>query len=74
MASKKKPKAITLTLRLAEVLEEEGVTKSDFAIMIGARRQTVSYYLKGDSSPALDTISRMANARDIHWVRLIKEG
>ena len=73
MASKKKPKAITLTLRLAEVLEEEGVTKSDFAIMIGARRQTVSYYLKGDSSPSLDTISRMANALDIHWVRLIKE-
>lgn len=59
---------ITLKLiqeKLAEAIQNSGMTQTAIAKKLGVRQQTISHYTKGDIMPALDTFANLCVVLDI---------
>ena len=50
--------------RLAETINQSGITQTAIAKSIGISQQTVSHYIKGDKMPALDTLANLCKLLD----------
>lgn len=51
--------------RLAQGIKHCSYTQTELANMLGIKQQTVSHYVKGDFTPALDTFANLCNVLDI---------
>ncbi len=50
--------------RLAEAIENSGMSQSEIARKIGIRHQQISCYVKGQKMPALDTLANLLKILD----------
>lgn len=62
-----------MIIRLKEILSKKGMTLKDLANLSGISQSNLSNYLKGNISPTLDTLNKIANTLDIELVELFKE-
>lgn len=51
--------------RLAEAIQQSGLTQSELARRLGIRQQTVSHYMHGSKMPALDTFANLCVVLDV---------
>ena len=51
--------------KLAEAIQQGGMTQTELAQKIGVRQQQISSYLKGHTLPSLDTLSRLCSVLDL---------
>lgn len=51
--------------RIAEAIKQSGLTQTALAEKLGIRQQTISYYIKGDKMPALDTFANLCAVLDL---------
>lgn len=59
---------ITLTQiqeRLAEAIQQSGMTQTALAQKLGITQQSVSHYVKGNKMPALDTFANLCAVLDV---------
>lgn len=54
-----------ISKKLAEAIEQSGMTQTELANKIGVRQQQVSSYIKGKNLPALDTLSKICSVLDL---------
>lgn len=45
--------------QLSKAIKQSGLTQTEIANRLGVSQQTVSYYVKGDKMPALDTFANL---------------
>lgn len=62
-----------MDLRIKELISNKGITLKDLAIMSGISQSNLTNYLKGNISPTLDTLKKIANALNVEIVDLFKE-
>ncbi len=62
-----------MELRIKELISAKGITLKDLAVISGISQSNLSNYLKGNISPTLDTLSKIANALNVEIVDLFKE-
>ena len=51
--------------KLAEAIQQSGITQTELAQKIGVRQQQISSYIKGHTLPSLDTLSRLCSVLDL---------
>ena len=51
--------------KLAEAIQQSGMTQTELAQKIGVRQQQISSYIKGHTLPSLDTLSRLCSVLDL---------
>ena len=51
--------------KLAEAIQQGGMTQTELAQKIGVRQQQISSYIKGHTLPSLDTLSRLCSVLDL---------
>ncbi len=51
--------------RLAEAIQQSGLTQTAIAKAINVRQQTVSGYVNGTKMPALDTLANLCRLLDV---------
>ncbi len=56
---------IEISQKIAEAIQQSGLTQAEIASKIGVRQQQISCYLKGKTLPALDTLSRLCSVLDL---------
>lgn len=54
-----------ISKKLAEAIQQSGVTQTEIAQKVGVRQQQISSYIKGKTLPALDTLSRLCTVLDL---------
>ncbi|MDE6471943.1 MAG: helix-turn-helix domain-containing protein [Clostridia bacterium] len=54
-----KIKLDNIRLNIIEAIKCSGLTQSHLASILGVSQQTISYYLKGEKLPALDTLANL---------------
>ena len=54
-----------IQVRLAEVIKESGMTQSEIARRLGIKHQQISWYLRGQKMPALDTLANLCKLLDV---------
>lgn len=54
-----------ISKKLAESIQQSGMTQTEIAQKIGVRQQQISSYIKGKTLPALDTLSRLCAVLDL---------
>ena len=54
-----------LAIQLAVAMEFRGLNRTSLSERIGVKRQTIGYYLSGESQPNADTLAKLAEALDI---------
>lgn len=56
---------VDISKKLAEAIEQSGMTQTELANKIGVRQQQISSYLTGKNLPALDTLSKICSVLDL---------
>lgn len=51
--------------RLAEIINESGMSQSEIARKLGIRSQQISCYVRGIKMPALDTLANLCKLLDV---------
>lgn len=62
-----------MELRIKEILSEKGITLKDFATESGISQSNLSNYLKGNISPTLETLKKIAAHLNVDIVELFKK-
>lgn len=62
-----------MELRIKELISNKGITLKDLASISGISQSNLTNYLKGNISPTLDTLNKIANALNVEVVDLFKE-
>ena len=56
---------IEISKKLAEAIQQSGLSQTEIAKKIGVRQQQISSYIHGNTLPALDTLSRLCSLLDL---------
>ena len=51
--------------KIAEAIQQSGMTQTAIAKALNIRQQTISHYVKGDIMPALDTFANLCAVLDV---------
>ena len=51
--------------RLAEAIQSCGLSQSELARKLNIRQSNISYYIKGNTMPALDTLANLCKLLDV---------
>lgn len=51
--------------KIAEAIQQSGMTQTAIAKILNVRQQTISHYVKGDKLPALDTFANLCAVLDV---------
>ena len=51
--------------RIAEAIQESGMTQTDLAKRLAIKQQTVSRYFNGNHTPSLDTLANLCKLLDL---------
>lgn len=54
-----------ISKKLAEAIQQSGLTQTFIAEKIGVKQQQISSYITGKTLPALDTLSRLCTILDL---------
>lgn len=52
----------TLSMRVSELMKQEGYSQKELAQLVGVTEAAMSRYLSGDREPKLDVVANMATA------------
>jgi transcriptional regulator with XRE-family HTH domain len=56
---------LEISKKLAESIQQSGLTQTEIAEKIGVRQQQISAYIHGRTLPALDTLSKLCTVLDL---------
>lgn len=51
--------------KLAEAINQSGMSKAELSRQLGLAHQTISHYVKGNKMPALDTLANLCVVLDL---------
>ena len=61
-----------MDLRIKDILAERGITLKEFSMESGISQSNLSNYLKGNISPTLETLKKIASHLNVDIVELFK--
>lgn len=56
---------VEISKKLAEAIQQSGMTQREIADKVGVRQQQISCYINGKTLPALDTLSRLCTVLEL---------
>ncbi|MBW6419512.1 helix-turn-helix domain-containing protein [Celeribacter sp. PS-C1] len=58
---------------LSKMLDKNGIYPTQLSLDIGSSRGYISMLLKGDHSPTLRTVEKIADALGVNWIDLLAD-
>ena len=58
---------------IASAINQSGLTQTEIGRRLGVSQQTISHYIKGDKTPALDTFANLCAIIDVNPQDILTE-